>query len=352
MTDKAPAALGGTAIKPVGWDRTGWEAFRYMLWNPDTGEVLTRTPLSWFKITVFYCIYYSCLAGFWIACLNIFFLTLPEETSGPRWTQTESLIGVNPGVGLRPRNNDARIDSQMFVLKQGDTNTWPSEEDGEGDVNADYAERMKKFLKVYDETSMGKKPDGTKYPIFDVEAKLGKQCGVAPYGYVAFDGNATVPAVKVAPCIFVKLNAIWGWTPEPYECLPPGESGDVDCPASLRNHLASEDAIKAGPDNVWIDCKGRYAADQEALEGRMEYFPKGRNIPIDYFPYNGKKKEMVNGKEKITEAYHSPLVAIKVDPKNEGQMVHIECRAYYKGVRHVTKTKEGLVQFEVQIKKE
>jgi len=23
--------LGGTAIKPVGWDRTGWEAFQYML---------------------------------------------------------------------------------------------------------------------------------------------------------------------------------------------------------------------------------------------------------------------------------------------------------------------------------
>ena len=50
--------LGGTAIKPVGWDRTGWEAFQYMLWNPDTGEILTRTPLSWLKITVFYCIYY------------------------------------------------------------------------------------------------------------------------------------------------------------------------------------------------------------------------------------------------------------------------------------------------------
>merc|ERR1712037_483642 len=50
--------LGGTAIKPVGWDRTGWEAFQYMLYNPDTGEVLTRTPLSWLKITVFYCIYY------------------------------------------------------------------------------------------------------------------------------------------------------------------------------------------------------------------------------------------------------------------------------------------------------
>merc|ERR1712038_860234 len=98
--------LGGTAIKPVGWDRTGWEAFQYMLWNPDTGEVLTRTPLSWLKITVFYCIYYSCLAGFWIARMNIFFATLPENMDGPKWQQADSIIGVNPGVGLRPRNTD------------------------------------------------------------------------------------------------------------------------------------------------------------------------------------------------------------------------------------------------------
>ena len=32
-----------------------------------------RTPLSWLKITVFYLIYYTCLACFWIACLVIFF---------------------------------------------------------------------------------------------------------------------------------------------------------------------------------------------------------------------------------------------------------------------------------------
>ena len=69
----------------------------YMLWNPDTGEVLTRTPLSWLKITAFYCVYYTCLAGFWIACLNIFFQTLPETVDGPRWTQGDSIIGVNPG---------------------------------------------------------------------------------------------------------------------------------------------------------------------------------------------------------------------------------------------------------------
>merc|ERR1712107_721322 len=113
----------------------------------------TQTParcspeprLSWLKITVFYCIYYSCLAGFWIACMNIFFATLPENIDGPKWQQADSIIGVNPGVGLRPRNTDARIDSQMFVLEQGDTNIHMSEHEGEGDLNADYVARTEKF---------------------------------------------------------------------------------------------------------------------------------------------------------------------------------------------------------------
>ena len=89
--------LGAVAIKPPGWDRTGWEAFRYFLYDPDNGTFLSRTPLSWLKITVFYTIYYSCLAAFWYACLMIFFMTLPEEVEGPKWKQEGSLIGVNPG---------------------------------------------------------------------------------------------------------------------------------------------------------------------------------------------------------------------------------------------------------------
>ena len=71
--------LGGTAIKPVsgfhskeissiienasfmfdpifhilntmpqvGWDRTGWEAFKYMLFDPDNGTILTRCNLKY-----------------------------------------------------------------------------------------------------------------------------------------------------------------------------------------------------------------------------------------------------------------------------------------------------------------
>merc|ERR1712198_632030 len=98
MADDAPKVLGGTAIRPK--ERHGWEAVKYLLYNPDTGEVLTRTPKSWALITVFYLIYYSCLAAFWAAMMQIFFQTLDWEK--PKWQNSGSLIGVSPGLGMRP----------------------------------------------------------------------------------------------------------------------------------------------------------------------------------------------------------------------------------------------------------
>merc|ERR1712236_49739 len=109
--EKDTLLLGGTAIKPKGWDRKGMEAFKYFLYNPDTGEILSRTPLSWLKIFIFYTVYYSCLAAFWAICLLIFFLVIPAK--------------------------DMRIDSQMFYLKRN-CNRRDNSEDGEGDLNIDY----------------------------------------------------------------------------------------------------------------------------------------------------------------------------------------------------------------------
>jgi len=77
-SSKQPQALlGATAFKPV--ERHGWEAVRYFLHNPDTGEILSRTPMSWLLITVFYVIYYSCLAAFWAICMTIFLQTIPMD---------------------------------------------------------------------------------------------------------------------------------------------------------------------------------------------------------------------------------------------------------------------------------
>jgi len=342
--DASQPMLGGTAIKPVGWDRTGWEAFKYMLCDPQKGTILTRTPCSWLKIIVFYIIYYSCLATFWIICLFIFLLTLPDVWDGPKWQMYDGLIGVNPGVGIRPRQSDAFIDSQMFRLQSGDQNQVPSHPEGEGSTNADYAARVHRFFEKYLKNPAPADPvdpyqddyDRFKgYQAFDPKTTLGP-CGSFPYGYVG---------EHVKPCIYIKLNKIWGWQPRPVQCKSDWEeygSWSPECPPNLRKHLKSAAAIEAGEENIWIDCNGRNAADKEALEGRITYYPASRAIPISYFPYLGERGG-------LDEGFHSPLVAIQVEPATRGQLVHIECRAFYSGVRHDAKEKLGLVQFEVQI---
>lgn len=328
--DEAPLAIGMTAIKPEGWDKTGLDAFKDVIYNPQTGEILTRTPLSWLKIITFYIIYYSFLCGFWIACLFVFFQTLPYTDQGPRWKQDYSLIGMNPGVGFRPRSADTQIDSNMFLLKAGATNKDPSGRKGEGELNADYAVRLQEYMKTYENKTMGKNLNGNDYKEFDTDL-LG-DCAEFPYGYVA-EG-----AKSVAPCIFLKLNTIWGWTPQRTTfCTEEKEP----CPESLKKHLDSEDAKEAGTENVWLDCYGRYPADKEALaDDGLTYFPPSRAIPISAFPYEGKSSGV----------YHSPLVALKVNPSVIGQMIHIECKAHHMDAVHNTKDKTGLVQFEVMIR--
>ena len=248
-------------------------------------------------------------------------------------------------MGLRPRNTDARIDSQMFVLEQGDTNTHMSEHEGEGDLNADYVARAEKFLEVYADKDMGERQipgtnDMESYPTFDL-AELGECNKGNHYGFVAKkEGD------KVEPCIFIKLNTIWGWTPKPYDCAAEKAKGDESegpCLPEVEEHIKAQGADAAN--NVYVNCRGRYAADQEALKDGLTYFPPNQGLPIKYFPYQGKGK-MAGGN------YHAPLVAVKISPRegHGGQLIHIECRAYYDGVKHVTKTKEGMVMFELQIK--
>lgn len=316
--------LGGTAIKPEGWDRTGWESFKFMLWDPKTGAILTRTPGSWAKIILFYCIYYSLLAGFWIGCLQMFFLTLPENE--PRWTLDGSLIGKNPGVGLRPGTSDDKIDSSMYLLNSLDNSDAPTSRNGEGEKNVDFARRMQLFMEKYDNNTGLNTCTGVDDPnrgkcVFD-RAVLGP-CASYPYGFKPVNGN-------IAPCLFLKLNKIWNLVPESID------PANLDAPEYEKMSQGLKNKIKAAGEtnNIFFDCQGRYAADREGMT--MEYFPANQAISLKYFPFSGGN-------------YQSPLVAVKITPSVKGQLIHIECRAWYKGIVHDTKDKVGLTQFEVMV---
>jgi len=338
--------LGGTAIKPPGWDRKGFEAFQYMLYNPETGEVLTRTPLSWLKIFVFYVIYYGLLTCFWIASLQIFFVTLPEIEEGPRWKQDWGIIGKNPGLGIRPGPTDVRIDSHMYFINSTDKDWEPTDDDGEGDKNVDYAVRMQKYMESnYNSTAgltdcddenrvRGHGELGCKFDL----SELG-DCQEFPYGFVQDPDDPDDSGIS--PCFFFKLNKIFEWEPTPVD---PANLDAIDnstrlpiykdMPETLKKHIKNQESND--PNMIWVDCQGIHAADKEKLD--ITYFPDHQGIPVKFFPYRGGN-------------YQPPLVAIKFNrperTTTEGQLIHVECRAWFDKVQHSRRDKMGLMKFEV-----
>jgi len=320
MADSKPTILGGTAIKPK--ERHGWEAVRYLIHNPETGEIFTRTPKSWLLITVFYLIYYSCLAGFWAAMLNIFFLTLEDHQ--PKWQNANSLIGVSPGVGLKPRQPEQLIDSTMIAFN------FESQDDqgAPGDANyiagwKGWSDRTTEFLVKYEDQETCKTSATGCFSL----TKLGA-CQAAPYG---FD--------KGTPCVFLKLNKIFGNTNEHCKAADLETEPCNAMPDSLKEHIKKQ----SDQEQVWIECHGEYPADRENLKD-IKYFPASQGFPGTFFPYKGKIDENGNKLD-----YQSPLVAVQFAGAAKNQLLHVECRAWAKNIGYSKRDRVGINHLELLV---
>ena len=162
--------------------------------------------------------------------------------------------------------SDCRIGSTLLRLQWVDNNTVLSEPEGEGDLNMDYARRAEKFLSLYQRevnTSLGYKP-------FHLSDTLG-HCGRHPYGYVN-GGN------PIKPCVFLKLNKIWDWSPSP---ITGEDFQSENWPEDFKTHFDSVEDKQ----EIFVDCQGRNAADREAVREGLSYFPTSRGFPASYFPY-------------------------------------------------------------------
>lgn len=312
-----PKVLGGTAIKPV--ERHGWEAVRYIIHNPETGEIFTRTPKSWALITLFYVIYYLFLAGFWAAMLFIFFTTLNDQK--PRWIGEDGLIGNSPGLGLKPVQTDEFIDSSMIMF-----NVDNQEDDGHVAGWGGWAQRSNQFLKDYKlkDTTGGKTCSNTDkakgaedFCLFDVDTYLGP-CAKENSGYNTGE-----------PCVFLKLNKIYGVLNEAYN-----DTNDVpeEMPNDLKEHIGKQ----SDKNQVWIDCRGEYPADDEAM-GTPVYYPSSRGFPSYYFPYKNQK------------GYQSPLVAVQFKGLARNQLIHVECRAWAKNIGYNKRDRIGINHLEFMV---
>ncbi|XP_054282858.1 sodium/potassium-transporting ATPase subunit beta-2-like [Macrosteles quadrilineatus] len=314
-----PQPPGGYYVAPE--KVSNWEGFKKFMYNQETGQVLGRTASSWGKIGAFYLIFYCVLASMFGIMLWIFYHTLDPRI--PRWTLTESLIGRHPGLGFRPMPNDTDGRSTLIWYRGKDSKTFEL-----------WTKTLDEFLDVYRRPGLTPGRGQNIYNCdYDRPPGRGQVCDVDVKNWHPCISENQFNYHKSGPCVFVKLNKIYGWIPEYYNDTSTLPS---DMPADLKAHINQQKSVNPlFLNTVWVTCEGEHPLDQENI-GEIRYIPK-QGFPGYFYPY-------VN-----TEGYLSPLVAIQFIRPKTGVIINVECKAWARNLIHDRKEKIGVVHFEVLI---
>nr|WRO44064.1 sodium/potassium pump beta 1a [Rachycentron canadum] len=268
----------------------GWGKF---VWNPEKREFLGRTGMSWFKILLFYVIFYGCLAGIFIGTIQAMLLTL----SNNKPTYQDRV--APPGLSHTPRSEKSEI-----AFKKSDMSTYKK-----------YIESMDTFLQQYDDE-------------LQTDAKRFEDCGVNAQPYkergsleseteqmtacrfyrswledCSGKKDLTYGFQEGRPCIIVKLNRIVNFRPR----VP---TNNQSLPEALQG--------KVQANVIPIYCKNKREED-EGLIGEIKYFGISQGFPLQYYPYYGKQ---------LHPWYLQPLVAIQFTNLTLDQEIRIECKVY------------------------
>ncbi|KHJ40903.1 sodium / potassium ATPase beta chain [Trichuris suis] len=282
-------------------------SFLEFLYNPREKKVFGRTGRSWAEITLFYIVFYSCLAGFFAINMAIFLqLTDPKV---PRYYGKGSIIGINPGMGYQPWLRDDP-ESTLIYINRSDPSSYEK-----------YVNQLRKFYSKYknlndtrqcNEPGESNSQDTDIACAFDLFAAIeNSSCGEKDdFGFSSGQ-----------PCIVLTLNKLIGWKPVAYP------------------ENSAPDAIKEVYDydqpNVAVACEGEQFTDSEHI-GKLQYIPTS-GIPHKFFPY------------RVMKNYHQPFALVKFLSPTRGVLLEIECKAYAYNIMHDRTFRLGMVHFELLI---
>lgn len=248
---------------------------------------------------IFYVIFYIALAALWAICMKGLLMTIDDHQ--PKWLLDDSLIGTNPGLGFRPISDDVDQGSLIWydATNQTQVNYWTGILD---DFMAglwkltvgNWRSIIKLWFLEYSKGSPNQKTCD-----FDTYRNNSQVCRLDISSFDQCTHEHAYGFNNSAPCFFLKLNRIYGWTPDFYN-----DPSDLpsEMPEDLRMHIT--ELPESHRNQIWVSCRGEYGADKEII-GNIEYFPT-RGFPSYFYPF-------VN-----TPGYLSPLVAVKfVRPKSK-----------------------------------
>lgn len=297
-------------------DHTPWERFKLAIYNPSTHDVFGRSVKSWGGIFLFYIIFYSLLAVFFTICMKILLSTL--HSNYPRLQQEESIIGTNPGLGYRPMPEDPEHGSIIRFIARNQSNV------------ENWTKKIDSFLNIYTNNHPNQMvcnydsgPTAGKVCSVDVKQNMGPCAHNSGYQYN-----------QSKPCVFLKLNKIYGWHPEFYDIsnLP------TEMPQNLKDNIRRSVGEKPShAKTVWVTCDGEAPADREHI-GPVKIYPQN-GFPWFYYPYENRP------------GYVSPILAVHFENPKLNTLINVDCRAWAQNIvyKKSSVNREGSVHFELQI---
>ncbi|KAM9334051.1 sodium/potassium-transporting ATPase subunit beta-1b [Symphorus nematophorus] len=297
---------------PSNKDDGGWKKF---LWDSEKGELLGRTGGSWFKILLFYVIFYGCLAGIFIGTIQALLLTLSPYK--PTWQDRVA----PPGLTHTPRSDKAEV---SFSLN--DVETY-----------LPYTKALKEFLAKYDEEHQrdqmkfedcGDEPAEYKNR-GDLESDVGirKACRFSRSWLGACSGltDSDFGFKEGKPCLIVKLNRIVNFRPRP--------------PTSNES-IPEEAQPKVQPNVIPLYCTNKKEEDAGKI-GEIKYWGIGGGFPLQYYPYYGKL---------LHPQYLQPLVALQFTNLTQNTELRIECKVYGDNIDYSDKDRyQGRFDIKIQV---
>jgi len=296
--------------------------FAAFLYNKEKGEVLGRTSASWAKIGLFYVIYYTGLACFFVALLSIFLYSFTDNKA-PVLTGAYSVLPPKPGMGYQPM-----VKAEETLLTYSLANTEAGIK-----TRKPYKEGLQNFL------TTGAKPDRVAPAIKETNylspnASLFRSTAECEKGGEI--SRDTKPCIFDASTISNLLDA--GNCPEDGFGYDEGKP----CVAIKMNRIFEFVPEITDGDDIVIKCEGEHLADKDNV-GPISYFPRGADgatgvIKKYYFPFLGQPH------------YMTPLVFIKFEKVLKNVLVQVVCRPInLANLKTDGKDGQGKVHFEVYI---
>lgn len=287
------------------------QTFSQMIYDPIDKTFFGRTGKNWGQLMLFYTIFYIILAALFTICMQGLLATVDDHQ--PKWQLEESLIGTNPGLGFRPLSEQTERGSVI-------------EFDGKKPAESDYwIGLINEFLHEYNHT------EGTpkKHCDYSVTHNPNNVCVVNTETFGACSPGNNYGYKSNEPCIFLKLNKIYGWLPEVYDTPQKGMPEDLQ---KFINDTKVEERQQ-----IWVSCNGHFGKDKENFQN-INYYPS-QGFPIYYYPYLNQP------------GYLSPLVAVQFKSPPKGKMLDIECRAWAKNVIYSGSARDrmGSVTFQIVV---